>query len=82
MRLLTGCQLSEREREIELEYREPMAVVIRGFADMGYSRSDVAAILGYSRPDFTRRVLPRHDPNNEINWPGRGEGRAQQEQAA
>jgi len=82
VRLLTGRHLTERERDIELEYREPMAVVIRGFADLGYSRSDVAAILGYSRPDFTRRVLPRHDPHNEINWPGRGEGRAQQEQAA
>jgi len=42
------------------------------YADMGYSRSEVAAIMGYSRPHFTREVLPRIDPDNSIQWPSRG----------
>lgn len=44
----------------------------REYAAMSYSRSDVAAILGYSRPHFTRHVLPRIDPRGEIAWPSRG----------
>lgn len=44
----------------------------RDYSDMGFSRSDVAAIIGYSRPHFTREVLPRVDPDDTIQWPSRG----------
>ncbi|MEF8794765.1 MAG: hypothetical protein V5A50_13975, partial [Thiohalorhabdus sp.] len=79
---LTGRHLTPKERDIEREYQEPIAVVIRGFAELGYSKSDVAGILGYSKQDFLRRVLPRHDEHGEIRWSAKGEGRAQKEQKA
>jgi len=82
MRLLTARYLTPKEREIEAEYREPFGLVLRGFAAMGYSKSEVAGVLGWNRQDFLRRTLPRYDPGQEIDWPGKGEGRAQQEQAA
>jgi hypothetical protein len=70
VKLLTGRHLTQREREVEREHRESFAAVLRGYAELGYSRSDVARILGFDRPDFTRRVLPKHDPHGEIPWPG------------
>ena len=63
--------MTPRIRAIETEYGEPILDVLRGYAAMGYSRSDVAGILGYSRPHFTRHVLPAVDPGQRIVWPGR-----------
>lgn len=65
--------MTPKQREIEKEYGEPFADVVRGYAEMGYSRSDVAGILGYSRPHFTRCVLPALPP---MPWPSRGRGNA------
>lgn len=49
------------------------------YAAMGYSRTIAAACLGYSRPHFTRHVLPRIDPEGRIAWPSRGGSVAHQE---
>ena len=42
------------------------------YATLGYSRTTVAGILGYSRSHFTREVLPRIDPERTIPWPSHG----------
>lgn len=68
--------MTPRIRAIEADYGEPIADILRGYAEMGYSRSDVAGILGYSRPHFTRHVLPTVDPAGETPWPGRGKSNA------
>lgn len=68
-----------RRREIEQEYGEPFLEIVRGFAEMGYSRSDTAAILGYSRAHFTRCVLPQIDPAGAIPWPANGKSVATRE---
>lgn len=65
-RIGNACRWADKPSDAEV--REEC----REYAAMGYSRSDVAAILGYSRAHFTRYVLPRIDPNGEIAWPQRG----------
>lgn len=68
MRLLTWRHLTQREREIEAEFGEPFALVLRGFAEMGYSKSETGRVLGWNKQDWLRRALPRHDPKQEIEW--------------
>ena len=52
------------------------------YAALGYSRTTVAGILGYSREHFTRQVLPRIDPERTIPWPSQGFSVAHREAVA
>lgn len=67
---------SSKVTSIEIEFGESIYSVIRGFAEMGYSRSDAAGALGYDRSHFTRHVLRVVDPECSIPWPSRGRGRS------
>lgn len=64
MKILTGPSLEEREIQIEREFREPFALVVRGFAEQGESRNSTAEILSIHRPKF-RRLLAKHFPEGD-----------------
>lgn len=49
----------ERQRAIAEEFGEPFWDVVKGFADMGYSRTQTANILDYGQSSFIR-LLDRH----------------------
>lgn len=61
--------LTEKIQAIEDEFGEPFVDVIRGFADMGYSRKQVAEILEIPAAQFAR-LCDRDYP--DIEWPVRG----------
>ena len=59
---------------IEIAFQEPRENVLRGLAEMGYSRRAAAAALGWSH----RRgagALRRIDPEAAIAWPGPNQSR-------
>ena len=68
--------MTPKEREVELEYDEPFALVVKGYAAMRYNKKDTAFFLGFSQKHFANRVLPRHDPHGEIVWKGAENGAA------
>lgn len=66
--------------QIRKDYGEPFVDVVRGFAEMGYSRSMTAATLGINLPYFrqlcTRFDLHRHfRPQNEMRQECKGGGK-------
>jgi len=75
VRLLTGRNLTKKEREIESEFGEPFGLVIQGFAEIGYGPSVTAKYLGIGAKKFRER-LAVHDPNGEIPWPEKQQGEA------
>src|SRR5690242_16404655 len=65
--------------EVRREFGEPFADVVRGFAEMGYSRTATAQALGFNLPYFrtllTRFDLHRHfKPQREQRPECRGKG--------
>lgn len=60
-----------RIQQIEEEFGEPFFDVVKGFAEMNYSRRGVAQILGIDRTTFCHMLLTI-DPNGVIDWPSRG----------
>lgn len=57
-------------RRIEAEYGEPYWDVVRGYAEQGCSRQEVAELFECDYTGF-RRLLRRH-PEQVIPWPGKG----------
>ena len=55
---------AQKFREIESEFDEPFWDVVKGFAEMGYSRRATAMAIGYNQRSFCELVRSRAD----ISW--------------
>lgn len=60
--------MTPRIREIEEEFGEPIYDVVASFAADGESKRSTGAILGFHPQYFSRRVLPKIDPDRTIEW--------------
>lgn len=68
MNIWIALEELERDHNAGCDIRESVPEILIGYAEMGCTKTDMAAILGVSRPTFLT-ALKTIDPGGDIPWP-------------
>lgn len=60
--------LTSKEMTIEVHFGADFYTILQDLSNEGLTKLGAAQRLGYSREHFTRTVLPKWDPDKQLEW--------------